>query len=173
MVLRKLCIALCFVLATLTSLAQQKLFDTEPTQDTSLQKLLPGGADNVFNRDRGPFMLGWNWDGPATDAIDTVLGITANHHSVYPPSNPNTINMIQEALPGTRFLMFPNHEYSAPLFLTHGNGKMTRVDFEIAVDTVTGLPVIESDTNTGAVHGFSEQLGTVVSSFVELRGSGD
>jgi len=47
---------------------------------------------------------------------------------------------------------------------------MTRVDPEITVSTTSGQPIIESDTNSGAVHGFKgDTVGTVQSHWRELR----
>ena len=172
---RILMVAIVVLLAT-PLYGQDRVFDTEVTADTNLMKYLPGGSQEVFMRKRGPFRLGWNWNGPYSNAIDTLLGIQLNHHHVYGPGvtiHHSDSDMIHNAENGTQFIISPNRT-GWRLQQQEGYGKATRADFEIQVDSATEVSLMETDTNTAAVHGFrNRSIGTVTSTWLELRGIAD
>ena len=95
---RVLIVAITLLLAT-PLYGQDRVFDTEVTADTNLLKYLPGGSQEVFMRKRGPFRLGWNWNGPDVKAIDTLLGIRLNHLHLYGSTIPSGVYLIQVTTP--------------------------------------------------------------------------
>lgn len=165
-------------------------FDTEPAKSSDVI----GCIDSVSLRDVlvsppvpisrsvSSFQVGLNWYG--MDGFSQHFGVSLidNHINL----DPSWSNNVLKNYPTSARLVLVHNDGDArpttplPCAVTHGHGLMqgegytlmTRVDPEIEVDDSTGQPIIELDTNTGAVHGFRvDTIGTTQSHWRELRQS--
>ena len=162
------------------AIAQNRLFDTESSNDSDVNKYLLGGSIELFDRSSRPFEMGTNFGTLGSNEAYSLLGISIADLNIY--GAPGTSDAIVNAPDDTRFIVNYFNDNSSNngllkyqiFWFTIGNGMMTRVDVELEVDQNSGRPIIESADNSGAVHGFSNRpIGTDQDYYVSLDASVD
>lgn len=170
---RILYILLALVIFTCRPVRLAAQYDTEPSQASEVI----GCIDSVslldvlssppvpITRSVTNFQIGLNWFGMDGFSQHFGVGLIDNHINLDPGWSNDALKRYPA---GSRLILVQNEGGRRPTTplacaVTHGHSLiqgegyslMTRVDPEIRVDSITGQPIIESDTNTGAVHGFS------------------
>ena len=185
---KTVCVLLAPVIFTCIPARMTAQFDTEPCESSEVI----GCIDSVSLRDvlSAPpvpitrlvtnFQIGLNWFGMDGFSQHFGVGLIDNHINL----DPGWSNEALKRYPvGSRLILVQNEGDRRPTTplacaVTHGHSLMqgegytlmTRLDPEIMVDSITGLPIIESDTNTGAVHGFRvDSVGMPESHWRQLR----